>query len=63
MKRELEHVTSMWRIKNELKKIVQGNRAEHQHVLKVEEQVDHLIDHATDANILGRTWQGWMPWM
>ena len=25
----------------------------------VEEQVVCLIDHATDPNILGRTWQGW----
>ena len=28
----------------------------------VEEQVDCLIDHATDSNILGRTWVGWEPW-
>jgi len=29
----------------------------------VEEQVACLIDLATDANILGRTWQGWEPWV
>ena len=29
----------------------------------VEEQVDCLIDHATDPNILGRTYVGWEPWM
>ena len=29
----------------------------------VEEQVVCLIDHATDPNILGRTWQGWEPWI
>ena len=29
----------------------------------VEEQVDCLIDHATDPNILGRTWVGWEPWV
>jgi DNA-dependent protein kinase catalytic subunit len=29
----------------------------------VEEQVACLIDQATDANILGRTWQGWEPWV
>eukprot|EP00731_Ephydatia_muelleri_P036867 Em0341g4a len=29
----------------------------------VEEQVDCLIDHATDPNILGRTWGGWEPWV
>lgn len=31
--------------------------------LSVESQVLCLIDQATDANILGRTWQGWEPWM
>ena len=29
----------------------------------VEEQVDCLIDHATDPNILGRTYVGWEPWV
>ena len=29
----------------------------------VEEQVACLIDLATDANILGRTYQGWEPWV
>lgn len=29
----------------------------------VEEQVAVLIAHASDANILGRTWQGWEPWV
>ncbi|XP_065898419.1 DNA-dependent protein kinase catalytic subunit-like isoform X2 [Dysidea avara] len=29
----------------------------------VEEQVACLIDHATDVNILGRTWAGWEPWV
>jgi DNA-dependent protein kinase catalytic subunit len=29
----------------------------------IEEQVDCLIDHATDPNILGRTWAGWEPWV
>lgn len=29
----------------------------------VEEQVSCLIDHATDPNILGRTWVGWEPWV
>ena len=27
----------------------------------VEEQVDLIIEHATDLNVLGRTWQGWAP--
>ncbi|XP_060730052.1 DNA-dependent protein kinase catalytic subunit isoform X1 [Tachysurus vachellii] len=31
--------------------------------LSVEEQVDCLIDQATDPNILGRTFAGWEPWM
>ena len=29
----------------------------------LEEQISGLIEHATDPNILGRTWQGWQPWM
>ena len=28
----------------------------------VEEQVECLFCHATDPNILGRTWAGWEPW-
>ena len=31
--------------------------------LSPEEQVACLIDQATDANVLGRTWQGWEPWV
>lgn len=31
--------------------------------LSEETQVQCLIDQATDANILGRTWIGWEPWM
>ena len=33
------------------------------HCSSVEEQVACLIDLATDTNILGRTWQGWEPWV
>jgi len=29
--------------------------------LSVDQQVDVLIGHATDPNILGRTWIGWLP--
>ncbi|XP_002965996.2 DNA-dependent protein kinase catalytic subunit [Selaginella moellendorffii] len=29
----------------------------------VEEQVDCLVDQATDPNLLGRLWVGWQPWM
>lgn len=31
--------------------------------LDVEDQVDCLIEQATDPNILGRMWQGWAPWL
>uniref|UniRef100_A0A8C6A8F9 DNA-dependent protein kinase catalytic subunit n=1 Tax=Marmota marmota marmota TaxID=9994 RepID=A0A8C6A8F9_MARMA len=31
--------------------------------LSEETQVKCLIDQATDPNILGRTWEGWEPWM
>lgn len=31
--------------------------------LSVEDQVDCLIDQATDPNILGRVWVGWEPWI
>lgn len=31
--------------------------------LSVEEQVDCLIDHATDYNLLGRMYGGWSPWV
>uniref|UniRef100_A0A8C5JY83 DNA-dependent protein kinase catalytic subunit n=1 Tax=Jaculus jaculus TaxID=51337 RepID=A0A8C5JY83_JACJA len=31
--------------------------------LSEETQVKCLLDQATDPNILGRTWQGWEPWM
>eukprot|EP00475_Leptophrys_vorax_P015621 TRINITY_DN21921_c0_g1_i2.p1 TRINITY_DN21921_c0_g1~~TRINITY_DN21921_c0_g1_i2.p1 ORF type:complete len:557 (+),score=146.21 TRINITY_DN21921_c0_g1_i2:155-1672(+) len=31
--------------------------------LSVSLQLDCLIDHATDPNILGRTWQGWAPFV
>uniref|UniRef100_A0A6I8P9D2 DNA-dependent protein kinase catalytic subunit n=1 Tax=Ornithorhynchus anatinus TaxID=9258 RepID=A0A6I8P9D2_ORNAN len=31
--------------------------------LSEEQQVQCLIDQATDPNILGRTWIGWEPWM
>ena len=33
------------------------------HVLTVEEQVDCLVDMATDGNILGRIFIGWSPWI
>jgi DNA-dependent protein kinase catalytic subunit len=30
--------------------------------LSVAEQMDCLIEHATDPNIIGRVFQGWGPW-
>lgn len=29
----------------------------------IQEQVDCLIDQATDVNLLGRIWLGWQPWI
>ena len=31
--------------------------------LSAAEQVDVLVEQATDENILGRTWRGWAPWL
>jgi len=31
--------------------------------LTVDQQVDCLVDLATDPNVLGRFWVGWEPWM
>lgn len=31
--------------------------------LSVEDQVDCLLDQATDPNLLGRVWIGWEPWI
>ncbi|XP_021932903.1 DNA-dependent protein kinase catalytic subunit-like isoform X3 [Zootermopsis nevadensis] len=33
------------------------------HNLSPEEQVDCLLDQATDPNVLGKTWVGWESWM
>ncbi|XP_051572291.1 DNA-dependent protein kinase catalytic subunit-like isoform X3 [Myxocyprinus asiaticus] len=39
-------------------------RAQHNEKdLSVEDQVDCLLDQATDPNILGRVWIGWEPWI
>ena len=29
----------------------------------IEEQISFILDLASDKNVLGRTWQGWMPWV
>lgn len=31
--------------------------------LTVEQQVDCLVEQATDGNILGRMWAGFAPWL
>ena len=31
--------------------------------LTAAEQVDVLVEQATDNNIVGRTWPGWAPWL
>lgn len=36
---------------------------EENHALTVEEQIECMIDHATDYNLLGRMYAGWMPWI
>jgi len=33
------------------------------YLLTTEEQVDCLVDHATDPSVLGRTWNGWNSWV
>lgn len=40
-----------------------SNRTKYNENLSVTEQVDCLIEHATDYNLLGRMWVGWEPWI
>jgi DNA-dependent protein kinase catalytic subunit len=53
----------------ELKKIVRGVPKDNVRARtgekcgSVKEQVDCLVDQATDPNILGRTYGGWAPWI
>ena len=53
----------------DVRKVVMGpaeglrQRLAKQGVLSVEQQVDCLVEQATDPNILGRTWIGWSPWL
>eukprot|EP00455_Lapot_gusevi_P005433 TRINITY_DN12319_c0_g1_i7.p1 TRINITY_DN12319_c0_g1~~TRINITY_DN12319_c0_g1_i7.p1 ORF type:complete len:437 (+),score=120.35 TRINITY_DN12319_c0_g1_i7:208-1518(+) len=52
-----------------LQQVIRGSRnrvrsqAPYDTPLSVEKQVECLIDHATDGNILGRTFEGWMPFI
>lgn len=45
------------------KRLLDTTSQPEEHFLSVEEQVDCLIDQATDPGILGRTWVGWDAWM
>lgn len=53
----------------DLKKIVKGVPKDNvrarvgERCASVKEQVDCLVDQATDPNILGRTYGGWAPWI
>ncbi|VEN60084.1 unnamed protein product [Callosobruchus maculatus] len=48
---------------NLVKNIRTVGRFEEMNNLSVEEQIDCLIDHSTDENLLGRMYAGWTPWM
>ena len=55
---------------NMIKEAVAGGKGTLRHALKhvkdnlkVIDQVDILIDHARDPNLLGRTWIGWGPYL
>lgn len=53
----------------EMESVCLGDRAvnvrarEPESGLSVESEVACLMDHAMDPNVLGRTYQGWEPWM
>ncbi|KAL3131384.1 hypothetical protein ABBQ38_007699 [Trebouxia sp. C0009 RCD-2024] len=52
-----------------LQAIVKGNNSHNFRAmvggdaLDVDDQVQCLLDQATDPNILGRSWQGWKPYL
>lgn len=48
-------------VKGDAKHSVRATYSQDQ--LSIEEQVQSLLDQATDPNILGRTWLGWKPWL
>eukprot|EP01155_Anaeramoeba_flamelloides_P010613 Anaeramoba_flamelloidesa325894_113.p1 GENE.a325894_113~~a325894_113.p1 ORF type:complete len:915 (+),score=279.52 a325894_113:361-3105(+) len=47
---------------NALEEIITGG-SDLQQATSINQQVEFLIDHATDPNILGRFWKGWQPWV
>ncbi|KAL9956083.1 hypothetical protein ACROYT_G037506 [Oculina patagonica] len=64
---QLGHKNYPWY--NQMKSVCLGDGAvnvrarEPESGLSVECQVACLVDHAMDPNVLGRTYQGWEPWM
>ncbi|GFO12453.1 DNA-dependent protein kinase catalytic subunit [Plakobranchus ocellatus] len=69
MKDELELGHSKREAFRSFERVLMGDKRENVRTempaqgLTVEQQVAALIDHATDPNILGRTWGGWEPWV
>ncbi|XP_065679642.1 DNA-dependent protein kinase catalytic subunit isoform X1 [Hydra vulgaris] len=45
------------------KKLLDRTNNPEKEFLTVEEQIDCLVDQATDPNLLGRAWIGWFPWI
>ena len=43
---------------DKMRKIYTKNKCD-----SIEDQIDCLIDHADDKNILSLTWQGWLSWV
>nr|CAH7756351.1 unnamed protein product [Callosobruchus chinensis] len=48
---------------NLVKNVRTVRRFEELNNLSVEEQIDCLLDHSTDENLLGRMYAGWTPWL
>ena len=48
---------------NVRKKLLDKTNNPEKEFLSVEEQVDCLVDQATDSNLLGRAFCGWYPWV
>lgn len=63
----LGHKNNPWY--KQMESVCLGDRAvntracEPESSLSVESEVTCLMDHAMDPNVLGRTYQGWEPWM
>nr|CAB3231039.1 DNA-dependent protein kinase catalytic subunit-like [Phallusia mammillata] len=67
---EVEHNADVKRFRKDYCSVAMGDSS-HGNVraqldsdnLSVDEQVDSLLDLATDPNVLGRCWQGWKSWL